>query len=398
MTDGIKRFALLVPLFAACAGQHGAPDTHDGPRTLAPLQGELASSDAAGFDAACTQRLGAARAKFAALKATARPVARRDVARVLEIYDEADADLDTIASSAEVVFNSNPDAATRAAGEHCTQAASALASEIALDRGIYDVVAGLDLSGEDEATRYWIAQDLADFKRAGVNRDDATRAKVKKLRDEITAIGNEYEKNANEDASKISLLPAALDGLPADYIAKHPAGSDGKVTLTTQYPDYFPLMKFGRNGAAREAMYRAFANRAYPKNLDVLSRLLAKRHELATLLGYASWAAYSMENKMIRTPEAAHQFVDEITRVSQRRANDDYQLLLARLHKDRPGAKAVPAWDVSYLKERVRAEQLDSRWSRSTRRSRTSTAPRNRRRSGTWSATRRTTTRICGRS
>ncbi|MGZ3427294.1 MAG: M3 family metallopeptidase [Polyangia bacterium] len=363
MTHGIERFALLVPLFAACAGQHGAAGApagaHDPPRTLAPLGGDLAAADAATFDAACAARLASARAKFATVKATPRPIAKRDVARVLDAYDEASAELDTIAATADVVFNANPDAATRAAGERCTQQASALGSEITLDRGIYDVVASLDLSGEDQATRYWIAQDLADFKRAGVNRDDATRAKVKALRDEITAIGNEYEKNANEDASKVTLARTALDGLPADYIAKHPAGADGKVTLTTQYPDYYPLMKFARSEAAREAMYRAFATRAYPKNVDVLSKLLAKRHELAQLLGYPSWAAYSMENKMIRTPQAAHQFVDEITRVSQRRAADDYQLLLTRLRKDQPRATTVPAWDVSYLKERVRAEQLD---------------------------------------
>ncbi|HEY2749423.1 MAG TPA: peptidase M3, partial [Polyangia bacterium] len=220
------------PLVAACAGTHGAPDSHDAPRTLAPLQGDLASADAATLEAACAQHLGSVRQRLAALKATPRPIAKRDVDRVLEIYDEADGELDTIGSIADVVFNSNPDAATRAAGEACTVKVSALASEIALDRGIYDVVASLDLSGEDAGTKFWIAQDLADFRRAGVNRDDATRARVKALRDEITTLGNKFEENVNNDATKVELPPSALAGLPPDYIAKHPAGADGKVTLT----------------------------------------------------------------------------------------------------------------------------------------------------------------------
>jgi thimet oligopeptidase len=76
------------------------------------------------------------------------------------------------------------------------------------------------------------------------------------------------------------------------------------------------------------------------------------------MLGYASWAAYSMENKMIRTPEAAHKFIDQISDVSGRRTAADYQVLLKRLQKERAGAKGVPAWDVSYIRERVRAEQL----------------------------------------
>jgi len=350
----------LSPLLAfGCAGRHAAPEALDPPRALAPLQGDLASADPPTLDAACAQHLASVRGKIAELRATPRPIAARDVPRVLETYDEASAELDTIGNIAEVVFNAHPDAATRAAGERCTVQVSALGSEITLDRGLYDVLAALDLSQKDAATRFWIAEDLSDFRRAGVNRDDATRARVKALRDEITALGNRFESNINEDATRVPLAPSALAGLPADYIAKHPAGADGKVTLTVQYPDFYPFMQFARSSPAREAMYRAFADRAYPKNLEVLSQLLQKRYELARLLGYDSWAAYSMEDKMIRTPAAAHAFVDQIARVSQRRADEDYKLLYARLQKDEPRATSVPAWDVAYLKERVRAEQLD---------------------------------------
>jgi len=359
MTRSLKTILVTLPLLGACAGTQTPSTGRDAPRTLAPLQGDLASADPAAFDAACAGHLASVRQKLAALKATPRPITKHDVPRVLELYDEANAELDTIGSTADVVFNAHPDAASRAAGERCTVQASALGSEIALDRGIYDIVAGLDLSGEDAATKYWIAQDLADFKRAGVNRDDATRAKVKALRDEITTLGNKFESNINEDQSKVELAPSELAGMPPDYIAKHPVGADGKVTLTVQYPDYYPFMKFARSEKARKAMFLAFSNRAHPQNLEVLGQLLGKRYELATLLGYPSWAAYSMENKMIRTPAAAHAFVDQIARVSQARADEDYKLLYARLQKDEPRANSVPAWDVSYLKERVRAEQLD---------------------------------------
>src|SRR5262249_2326667 len=155
---------VCAPLFTACAGKQAAPEARDAPRTLAPLSGDLASADPAAFDAACTQHLASVRAQLAKLKATPRPIAKRDVSRVLEVYDEANADPDTIGSRADVVFNAHPDAATRAAGERCELQAAALGSEIALDRGVYDIVAGLDLSGQDPGTKYWIAQDLADFK------------------------------------------------------------------------------------------------------------------------------------------------------------------------------------------------------------------------------------------
>ena len=141
--------------------------------------------------------------------------------------------------------------------------ASALGSEITLDRGVYDVVAAIDLSGEDDGTKYWIAQDLADFKRAGVNRDDATRARVKALRDEITALGNKFESNVNEDATKVSLAPSALAGLPADYIAKHPAGSDGKVVVDGAVPRLLPVHEVrALGGGAQRDVPRVLQSRA----------------------------------------------------------------------------------------------------------------------------------------
>ena len=39
----------------------------------------------------------------------------------------------------------------------------------------------------------------------------------------------------------VAFTPAELAGLPADFLAAHPPGPDGKIVLTTDYPDYFPV-------------------------------------------------------------------------------------------------------------------------------------------------------------
>jgi len=327
-------------------------------RPLAPFVGDLASADVAGLKADCAAFLARARGHIEALKRTARPTPRTAVDAALDRYDEALASLDTASSVSNVVFNSNPDAAVRDAARACDQQAQAVVTEIHLDRAVYDVLAGLDLTPNEAADRYWIGQELADFRRAGVDREPATRARIKVLRDEITAIGQKFAQNINDDTRKIELAPSALAGLPADYAAKHPAGADGKVVITTQYPDYYPFMAFARSSAAREQLYRAFRDRAYPKNLEVLQNLLEKRYQLAHLLGYTSFASYSTESKMVRTAQAAHDFIDQITRLSEKRSHDDYQVLLKRLRKDRPGAGFVAAWEAEYIKQRVRAEKL----------------------------------------
>jgi len=116
-------------------------------------------------------------------------------------------------------------------------------------------------------------------------------------------------------------------------------------------------MTYARSARAREALWRANRQRAYPKNVDVLNALLAKRHELATLLGYPSWAAYVTEDKMIKTAEKARDFVEKVAAGSKARSQRDYDKLLERKRRDEPGAPRVDPWDQAHLEDRIRAEQ-----------------------------------------
>src|SRR6267143_1394985 len=70
---------------------------------------------------------------------------------------------------------------------------------------------------------------LRDFKLAGVDRDDTTRARVKQLNDELVKLGQEFGKNIREGVLTLEVDPKDLDGLPEDFIKGHPAGANGKV-------------------------------------------------------------------------------------------------------------------------------------------------------------------------
>src|SRR5207248_6792708 len=60
--------------------------------------------------------------------------------------------------------------------------------------------------------------------------------------------------------------PSQLDGLPEDYKKSHPPGPDGKVTITTDYPDYIPFRTYAKDGKARLALYKEFQSRGYPRS------------------------------------------------------------------------------------------------------------------------------------
>ncbi len=281
----------------------------------------------------------------------------RDPALTLRTFDAAFAALGEAASRASLARNVHPDAAMRDAAEACEQEVDALSTELSLDRGLYDALASLDVVGEDGATRHLVEKSLRDFRRAGVDRDDATRARVRALREELVRTGQEFGRNIKDDVRAIEVDPAELDGLPEDWRRAHPRGPDGKVTVTTDNTDYVPFMTYARSERAREALWRQYRLRGHPKNLDVLSRMLARRAELARVLGYPSWAVYVTEDKMIGSADAAAEFVEKIARAAEARMRRDFAQLLERKRRDVPSAERVEPWDSAYLQERVKAEQ-----------------------------------------
>src|SRR3954471_8678223 len=296
---------------------------------------------------ASTQDLARARSAVARLKTLAPSL------ETLCLWDEATAAISDASARASLLRSVHPDAAMRDAGERCEQEAEALSTELALDPEVYAPLSRVTVAGEDEATRWYLFRVLRDFRRAGVDKDAPTRARVRALNEELVRIGQEFQRNIRDDVRTIQVSPSELAGLPPDYVRAHGSGA-----ITTDYPDYIPFMTYARSSAAREQLWKVYRQRAHPKNLEVLDRMLGRRHELASLLGYESWAAYVTEDKMIGSATAASAFIERISSAAEARARKDYDALLARKRRDDPSAERVDAWDSEALKERVRAEQF----------------------------------------
>ena len=204
-------------------------------------------------------------------------------------------------STSSLIANVHPDEAVRTRAEKVEQDASALDTEIGLDRGLYDVLSAIDPGELDQDGRRVLELSLRDFRRAGVDRDEPVRARLREIAERETTVGQEFARNIRDGVRAVRVSPDVLDGLPADFVASHPAGDDGLVEVTTAYPDYVPFVTFCRDREARAALVHEFLNRAYPENDAVLHDLLALRHEHAGLLGYDGWPSYDAEVKMIGT-------------------------------------------------------------------------------------------------
>ena len=289
-------------------------------------------------------------AEFIAASNASLQRAREAVARLkageaaLERWDQAVAALGDASARASVARNAHPDPAMREAAERCEQEVEALSTELSLDPEIYAALAGSGAGpgSGSAATDHYLERTLRDFRRAGVDQDPATRARVRELNEELVKIGQEFSRNIRDDVR--SIVADDLAGLPEDYQRSHQGGR-----ITTDYPDYVPFMTYARSSKAREELWRVNRQRAHPKNGEVLQRMLERRHQLARLLGYRSWAEYVTEDKMIGSAGAARDFIERIAAASGKRAERDYEQLRGALPRVEP-------WDAEYLKERIRAD------------------------------------------
>ncbi len=285
---------------------------------------------------------------------------KRTIENTLKPYDEILIALDAAGAQAGLMENVHPDEKMRTTSEQFSQKVSAFGSELSLNRGVYDALTAMDISKADEKTKFFVQRTLRDFRLAGVDKDEATRNKIKALREELVLIGQDFARNIREDVRTVKVTDVKeLDGLPQDYIDRHKPDSNGVVTLTINYPDAVPVFTYAKSEDLRKRMYMEYNNRAYPKNIEVLNKLISKRNELAHLLGFPNWAACVTADKMVGTEKNAFDFIEKIAAASNEKAIQDYKQLLTRKQKDVPNATAVNLWESGYYSELLRKSEYD---------------------------------------
>jgi thimet oligopeptidase len=312
--------------------------------------------DIAAFEKIETDRLAAGQRSIDRLLSATGP---RTIENTLVPFDEAVHQNNSAGYFAQLMEQVHPDATFRDRATLMLTKVSAAQTAIALNHEVYNALAALDLSKADAATRFYVQRQLLEFRLAGVDKDDATRARLKKLNDQATEQQSMFDRNISDGKNTVEADPAELDGLPQDYIDRHQPGADGKVHLTTDYPDALPVFTFAKSDSLRRRMSLAFNTRAYPKNQEVLTNLMKTRYEIATLLGYSSWADYNAADKMIAKGHNIAEFINQVNDASRDLSRREFEMLLAEKQKTDPGAKEIWDYERSYLSELVRRSKYD---------------------------------------
>jgi thimet oligopeptidase len=324
------------------------------PKSQPPLWS--AQPDIAAFEKMENDRLAAAQRAIDQIVAVE---GSRTIENTVVPYDEAFQQIDGAMNIAELIQQVHPDAAFRDHATAMETKASTAQTALSLNRNVYRALSSLDVSKADPATRYYVQRQLLEFRLAGVDKDDATRAKLKKLQEQLTEDRSRFGRNISDDVKVIEIADASeLDGMPQDYIDNHKPGPDGKIHITADEPDSI-ILDLAKSDDLRRRFFEARRSRAYPKNRDVLEDMMRIRYEITTLLGYPSWADYSSADRMIASGNNIEKFVAGLETAARPTAQREFAVLLAEKRKTDPEAVAIATYDSSRLFELVRRSQYD---------------------------------------
>ena len=341
----LKR-GLLIPLFAACISSLPSQA-----QTLDPVHAWNAGGDPASLETWVDQRLGAAQADVEKLVAV---TGSHTVANTLRPYDDAINELALASNETYFMFAVGNSAAVRNKAQALYNKVSSASTNLSLNQNVYRALKAEPSPEKDPAASHYLQRTLLEYRLAGVDKDDATRAKIRQLQDKITALSLTFSRNVADDVRNVTATKAQLDGLPEDYIARHKPNADGVYTLTTDAPDFRPVGSFATNSDLRLRMFLAYNQRAYPKNKAVLMDLLTARQELATTLGFATFADFATADQMIGSQQNLKSLLQQVDVASRDTAAREYALLLAFAQKQQPGLTNISLADSTYWSEQYR--------------------------------------------
>ncbi|MCE8004457.1 oligopeptidase A [Billgrantia ethanolica] len=223
-------------------------------------------------------------------------------------------------------------------------------------------------AGLDEAQRRSVDNTLRDFRLAGVDLPPAQQQRYGEIKSRLSELSNTFS-NQLLDATQAWYKDiddaARLAGLPESGMATLAANAEAKgvkgYRITLDFPSFYPVLTFADDRELRREVYTAFVTRASDQgpnageydNAPIIEETLRLRRELAELLGFASYADYSLATKMAESPRQVLDFLEDLARRAVPQAREEFAELEAYA-RDTLGLTELAPWDIGYVSEKLR--------------------------------------------
>ncbi len=230
-----------------------------------------------------------------------------------------------------------------------------------------------DFKSLSAAQQRIVENSLRDFRLAGIDLDDEKRAQYRELVRELSQLSTQFQQNLQDATDAWSLHFDDADGLSGlpdsalEQARQRAADMDLQgFVVNLEMPSYQAILTYADDRGLRETLYRAYTTRASDQgpnagqwdNSDLVLKILKVRESLASLLGFASYADYSLETKMAQSPQQVLDFLNDLAGRAHPRALEEVAELTEFARRN-GGPEQLAPWDIAYYAEKLRQEQFD---------------------------------------
>jgi Zn-dependent oligopeptidase len=232
----------------------------------------------------------------------------------IRALDDVGFELDTVHHRFDIIEQAHPDPKMRSAAVEAVQKLNDFAVGIDYRQDVYHSVRAF---AETKPQLQPVEQRLLDFtlrdyKRAGLTLDETKRHQVESLRKQIAFWDTHFAVNNNNSSAKLTFSKDDLEGVSADFLSQIKTGEDQYTVDANVAPQFLTVASNCVKEETRKKLQIARDTRAKDKNLPIAAKVISLRAQLASLLGYQSWADYQTETRMAKSGANALDFLEKL--------------------------------------------------------------------------------------
>jgi peptidyl-dipeptidase Dcp len=232
---------------------------------------------------------------------------------------------------------------------------------------IYDarISAGLDAEQMKLLEDYY-----SNFVRGGASLPAEKKDRFRAINEELSILCLKFDENVLKETNNFKLVvdkKSGLAGLPQSVIdaaaeAASKAGSQGKWLFTVKKPSMLPFLQYAKNRDLREKLLKAYImrgdnNNEYDNKI-IAAKIGALRVERSNLLGFKTYADFSLDRTMAKTPQNVYDLLNKLWEPALKNAKKECEEMQAIVKKE-GGKFSIQPWDWWYYAEKVRKQKYD---------------------------------------
>ncbi len=229
---------------------------------------------------------------------------------------------------------------------------------------VHDSGDTLRLSPEDKML---LKRTYESFTRNGALLEGADRETYAKLSSRLSELTTLFGQNVLKEVNtyEIWLTADDLAGLPessieAAALAAKEKGREGEYLFTLDQPVYMAFMKYSSRPDLREKMYRLYTGRNSKgeyNNLPVMKEIAETRLKIANLLGYKTYADYSLATTMAANPENVYRLLNSLRDAYRPAQEAEFKELTEFASKLEGRPVKIQPWDYSYYANKLKNDK-----------------------------------------